>query len=187
MVKVQASERPCLQQKVDGTQRYQWLSSDLHTHTNVRPTGIHKPPHKHICIHMYQKDYIYCVIVQTLKYLLIIFNWQNEGSKNWVTNLNKSWRVIIAITVSFWECVYCCKRCSCTVQRFVMHIGLVNLWLASSQAKSIGRATRLGEFWEEEKQRCSQQQDVEETRWECLTEKKYQVTWLNMDENYGLI
>ena len=34
--------------------------------------------------------------------------------------------------------------------------------------------SRLGIFWEEERQTCSHQSDVEEARWECLTEKTYQ-------------
>ena len=55
------------------------------------------------------------------------------------------------------------------------------------QAASIGGATRLEEFWEEERQRRSHKPDAEEARWEYLTEKSYQATWLNIDKNYGLI
>ena len=55
------------------------------------------------------------------------------------------------------------------------------------QIGSIGGTTRLGEFWEEERQKCSYQPDAEETRYECLTEKGYQAMWLNIVKNYGLI
>ena len=56
--------------------------------------------------------------------------------------------------------------------------------MASSQAGSIGRAIRLGEFWEEErKDAVSHQPDTEEAR--CLTEKRFQATWLNIDNNMG--
>ena len=59
--------------------------------------------------------------------------------------------------------------------------------MASSQAGSGGGAARLGEFWEEERQRHSLQTDTEEEDGEYLTEKRYQAMWLNIDNNYGLI
>ena len=59
--------------------------------------------------------------------------------------------------------------------------------MASSQAGSIDRVTRVREFLEEKRQSINHQADAEETRCECSTEKKYEAMWLNRDDNYGLI
>ena len=51
----------------------------------------------------------------------------------------------------------------------------------------MGGVTRLRKFWEEERQRISHQPDTEKAGREFLTEKRYQATRLNIDNNYELI
>ena len=46
---------------------------------------------------------------------------------------------------------------------------------------------KLEVFWDLERQRCNHQSDAEEARLECLKEKRYKATWLNIDKNNGLI
>ena len=58
--------------------------------------------------------------------------------------------------------------------------------MTSSQTGSIGRTTRLREFWKEERQRVSHKPDAERRK-KCYTEKRYKDTWLSIDKNYGLI
>lgn len=58
--------------------------------------------------------------------------------------------------------------------------------MASSQARSIGGVTRLGEFWEEERQRnavTSQTEKQDENVALCLC----LAIWLSIDKKYGLI
>ena len=66
------------------------------------------------------------------------------------------------------------------------YIGLIKHLLDSGQTGNTSWATRLRGFWEDERQRCNGKPDTEEKRLECLTEKRYQATWLNIDKNYGL-
>lgn len=56
--------------------------------------------------------------------------------------------------------------------------------MTSTQTGSVGGANILGQFWEEERKRCSNRLEAED---ENDTEKRYKATWLNIDQNYGLI
>ena len=58
---------------------------------------------------------------------------------------------------------------------------LIKCWLASSQAGSIGGATKLREFWKEKRQKQRKQDENASLR------KKYQDTRLKIGKNYGLL